>query len=964
MHWRRSALWRVYVRWRRPALPYTGLGLLVAASLWGLWAVAADNRALWGFMVALESAALAIAAARSHPLRRACRDVAAVTTVLGLVLAVVTPGFPAQGLHTGTAAVLALTAFLLAHVVRHPLLAWLGSTFLFAALAHLFIWDRGASGPPHPWLMALLAHATLALLGVLAFQVRSFRGALMLRGPLLESAQLTSLLAVPLLLTPEVTPMVHAGYALWLAVLWLVVAGVRHSPAWFTAFQAALSMALVLAVTAFLPEQQDWFDPRSLQAYGVGLGLLGLAWIVARAGLSSRPRVRELWQAPWPSLDRMVLGGLIVAQLALALWGISPGANGELIPAGSVSSIAWPATAAHAYGTGAWLLLGVLGIVLLAALREQGRASIILGLLVLAFTAPVLAAGPFAAEQATASALRWVLALCYLACSALVWLRRSLVKLASSAGVTFDADSPALLWTHGLFGVVAAGVLLLTAQVAVLGFADLRPTGPAPGSLFAEMGWVLSNVTPLVLLTVGLLGHAVRERSPGYAFTAGLLANISLTGGYALAVVTRGRHLDAPEIVFILQLGSLMAALWALAWMLTRLDSAGGALGVRLRPAERRLEPLLTTQAALGFVVHTVLLSWPLVEVWSSPGTKPDPFFADVGSPVGWLALLLTAATAFWYLAVNWPRVRIHVLGIVGLSVGVLAACTASPWDTGNWRSFHVLEIAWSMLGLAATVAGVVTFSLRVAGLNSADGSEPHARRFTALFRPYELRRWLEGIGLAILVLSLRGGWSDPWRPTSSAASILIVSLMAAALAIWSGRQRYVWISGLLLDLLGLLYWSAWGPFTGISFLLTNALCLAVAAVFWSSVDLALSEPLRREDNAALPLNRLPAISFAHCAANLALGLVVLVVVLLLGSDLQPPGIAVSGVLAWTTLAVVGAARTRGAVGSASVVRFAWTLHPRSGGGRPDVARFGTDAGRPRLEPPRSLSPLTRCSPV
>src|SRR5262249_15078477 len=139
---------------------------------------------------------------------------------------------------------------------------------------------------------------------------------------------------------------------------------------------------------------------------------------------------------------------------------------------------------------------------------------------------------------------------------------------AAAAGVALSPDSPAVLCIHTLLGIVAASVMCLTAQVALLGFAGLRPTGPAPGSLFAEMGWVVSNVMPLVLLTVGLVGHAVRERSPGYAFTAGLLANVSVTGGYALAVVTSGRHLDTPEIVRLCQLSSLTAALWTLGWML------------------------------------------------------------------------------------------------------------------------------------------------------------------------------------------------------------------------------------------------------------------------------------------------------------------------------------------------------------------------------------------------------------
>jgi hypothetical protein len=1146
----------LHVRWRRPALPYTGLSLLVAASLWGLWATAPDNRALWGFVLALESSVLALAALRTHPFRPACRELAAISAVLALGLALFTPGFPDQELHTVTAAILALTAFLLAHVLRRPEPAWLGSLLVFAALAHLFIWDVNEGAIARPLLVALLAHATLALLGALLLPARSASDGSPLHAPLSQSAQITSILAVPLLFLPGIVPLVLAEYTFWLAALWLLIGWIQRSPGWFTAFQAALSMAVVCAVRAALPEY-EWFDPRGLQGYGIGLGLLGLGWITARAGLSSSQNVRGLWDAPWPSLDRVVLAGLVVGQFALALWGISSGIVTELTPAGHVSLLTWPPDAAHAYGPGAWVLLGVQALVLLAALREKRRASIILGLLVLALTVPLLAAGPFESEQATASALRWGLALCFVVCSALVWLRRSLARLVGAVGVTIAPDSLAVHWTHGLLGVVAAGVLLLTAQVAVLGFAGLRPTGPAPGSLFAEMGWVLSNVGPLVLLTAGLVGHAVRERSPAYAFTAGLVANVSVTGGYALAVVTGGRHLDDAEIACLLQLFSLTAALWALAWqasrrwvhawrevggsaaatplmlsqiglalvgqlillvsavlslsdlsgritawsvvvaaspawaaLLTSLAAlfvwywqrhrpvpwgwqfAGGLavasllactiertwpgsgyyflllcwpiyvllwslpplivavlnstrapatvplwfsfdsfrrfapvillpcmlsvmlawniaslrqeflwaaasvalsalatallstwlrneklaflaglganlatslgvchfyppqsppwlslvqanaiasssvalvwLGIRRFLPQKRPGPLLTIQAVLGLVIHTLVLLLPLVRLDGYPARPPGPFVADIGSPAGWAALLLSATAAFWHFAVSRPRGCLHVLGIAGLSAGVLAACSASPWDTGNWLSFHVLLLSWCVLGLAATAIGSVTFSLRVAGLTSPTSGEMHARRFVAVFRPRELRRWLEGIGIAILVLALPTAGLDPWRPWSSAAAVLVVSLMATILALWSRRQRYVWISGLLVDLVGLLLWWSWGPGTAISFTLMNAFGLAVAAAFWTVMDLALPASTAGEGTpaSARSVAWLTRPTFAHFAANFALALLVLVVVVLLASDLQPPRIAVSRPFVWTVLAAVGGALT------------------------------------------------------
>jgi hypothetical protein len=90
-------------------------------------------------VLALESSALAIAAVPVHPLRLACREIAAVAALLAVGLACFTPGFPTHGIHTGTTALLALTAFVLAHQFQRMELTWLGSAFVFAAMAHLLI---------------------------------------------------------------------------------------------------------------------------------------------------------------------------------------------------------------------------------------------------------------------------------------------------------------------------------------------------------------------------------------------------------------------------------------------------------------------------------------------------------------------------------------------------------------------------------------------------------------------------------------------------------------------------------------------------------------------------------------------------------------------------------------------------------------------------------------------------------
>ena len=310
--------------------------------------------------------------------------------------------------------------------------------------------------------------------------------------------------------------------------------------------------------------------------------------------------------------------------------------------------------------------------------------------------------------------------------------------------------------------------------------------------------WAAAAVA-LCAMAAALL--AVAQRDEALAFLAGLAAN--------LAASLFVWHLYSPALpswVSVVQANAIASSCVALLW-----------LGAHRFLGERQSGQLLAIQARLGLVMHTALLCLPLLSIQIHPGMPPVSFFAEIGSPAGWLALLLSAAAAFWHVAVSMPRGRLHVLAIAGLSVGVLAACTVSPWDTGNWRSFHVLLLSWCVLGLSATIAGSVMLSSPVPG------------RFAALFPPRELRRWLEGIGLAILAIVLPNCWADPYRPIAPAAAILTVSGIAGMLALWSRRPHYVWISGLLIDLIGVLFWSSWGPQTALGFLLTNALGLAVA---------------------------------------------------------------------------------------------------------------------------------------
>ncbi len=303
----------VNFRWRRAVLPYVGLGLCAAAGLWGLlWArslglscglLGTDGSAHGVCGLVLAAAALALAAASvalrraGHgtalgQLGRAARDVAAGTGLFAAI-SVAELNLTEAAVRAGSAALLAAAALVLARVYRRRLVVWVGSAFLLAAFVHWLVGAVGATRLPQPLTAALLGHATLALAAGLAVR-RLRRGTAkelcrLFGEPLRRSALLTSLAAVPLLPIGNGPTAVQAGYAAWIAMLWLATAWAGRSPAWFTAFQAALTGAVLLGATAWL-QGRGWVrasplglaDPRALQGYGVALTALGLAWVAAR----------------------------------------------------------------------------------------------------------------------------------------------------------------------------------------------------------------------------------------------------------------------------------------------------------------------------------------------------------------------------------------------------------------------------------------------------------------------------------------------------------------------------------------------------------------------------------------------------------------------------------------------------------------------------------------------------------
>ncbi|HEX4610410.1 MAG TPA: hypothetical protein VH092_19625, partial [Urbifossiella sp.] len=773
-----TGLLAVNVWWRQRVVALGGVSLGLLATLWVLQAGRPVEHGAWGLTVALEALALAGAAlaltprtARPGPagvvlgqFRAACRDVAAVAGVLAVGLVLFSPTFSAGRFHTGTFLALAPTGLLLARVSGHAAFTWAGSAAALAGLVRLTRVELDLQPGAAAVLPALLAHASAGVLLALAFRGRPDRQRLF-ADPLRASARLTSGLAALLLIfPPDGQAPAWAACAVWLAALWFGTVWAWRETGAFSAAQAALAVGAVLAGLGWAERQEWWtttplgvWDPRALRAFGLALGFLGLGWAAARRLARPSLRLRHLWLRDPFAVDRFVTGGVAVGQLFfLAVW-VEPGVRAEQTPLGLVPWAAPPAFA-HAFEPAAWLLPALLAAVLVAKLRvraddEPGGDPALVGLVVLLLSGAVLWAGSFGPDLAAASALRWGLGAAFVAGSGVVFARGRLGELAGRGGFRLGATPLATTAAYVLLAAAAVVVVLLTGNVAALGLNRLTPTGPGAETAFAQLGWTVSNVAPMVLVVVGLAGTAVRERLPGYATAAGLAFTATLAGGYALAVVTGGGVIGPAEQLRLAMLTAGGVAAWAAGWIAAERRVPGG--------------PLLDYQAGVALFGVGLIALVPLVHVFVFPGRPLAPEFAEFGW-FGWPLLGFAAWAAYDRARRAAPELRAHVVGAAGGVAGVLAACAVRPLDApGAWVSFHALAAGWAVVGLALA-AGV--------------------------FRAPWLSRggWLNAVAGALVLIALRGpapGLGDWAGPVGLAGYALLVAGMAAVLTRRAGEE-------------------------------------------------------------------------------------------------------------------------------------------------------------------------------
>jgi hypothetical protein len=767
------------------------LGWLVASGRLG-WEVASRDTAARALLSAGSGAALvpivlvfgAVAAAVLRLGRRfEAQAYAMVAALSGLCsLAVVTwSGFGLMGDPSGVAWVYAAYALAAPGFAlwsgRHPLvsetsapaetrvLGWLGSALLLAALVQGIVFGRPAA-LALPGVVALLAHAALcataAILGTIPRSGRDFVGAILL-GILERSALATSIVAACglVLAIPVSAPAVLATRLLGLAVIWLALAWRLASPALFAAFQGALTGSVVFAVASALVRQGwyarspwPWLDPQMLQAQGLALGALALAWIGVRRLVRVRlgeppdlpgeagPVAWRLLDPPWPAFDRYIRGAVVLILVALTVYGVLPGAAQELTPrslAARLREIPVPTSGrvvppivafevpglphAPALGIASWALLALAVSVLLAGQWERFRRVDLLGALLAASMAAPLLAGRWEPSVAAASALRWSSAVVLLAASGLIWAREPLVRGVSRLGWRFEPERVAGLLGLAIATAIALGMLPLLAMGAYVGTAALVGHGPDE-----DLAQVWTFVAVLFVL----------------------LAATSLSLRWIPATPGLGRGAGGPWRAWARPAGSLLAVLGTL--------------------------PMV---AVTVFAVSSALAGDPLV------GPEPGSFFRRIGNAGSYVPpILLVAATLVGYAARERSSGFAFAAGLV-LNV----AATAGYLMAGARAGVGLDAVLCARL---AQLNAIVAAGCALAWMGAAAWAS--RRRAAGLAPDDPLLATTVGLGVALNVVLLAAGatalFLDPWPWPALLAIAGPWGLAALALAAASVAAR------------------------------------------------------------------------------------------------------------------------------------------------------------------------------
>jgi hypothetical protein len=815
-------------RWRGAAIDFVAVGLIPLATFWAAYWNFGGNTPFTGLALAFESLAFALIAVLGRDaLRtpRAWRFTTFAVVIAALGCTALTWRQAPTHLPTIVLAITASTILTLTCLYDLVALTWFGAGLLLASVLHFATWRWPQAYSGGYYCAAMLLHASVAALISAGLRYRYSAPGRITRLytlPLQWIALTTSALApFALLLLPEGNLTVLAGFTGWIAIIWLVVACLAESPLLFLAAQVAAYWFVFIATLDWSRPHlglvrgiADCFTLDRLQAFAIAMGLLCLFWMTARTLCRGMPRVHKLLNPPLPALDWFILGVLVLGACSVTIAGLLPGLARGLDLVGNQPLLPRPIT-----GSGAWLLLGILATTLTIGMRERWQPAALLGLVIVLVTSGLTWAGSIGTGSLAVRAICWSLAYSFLLASAASWFRSNLLALGE--GGKFGALLTQSHWrlasalTLGLtvIPIAAIAILILITSLAHWDRIDLRNAHHlvyvrGAGSVILSLGMIL----------VGLIGHSIRERSPGYAFSAGFILNLIGASWFVHWSTQAGQKIVSPDWILLIQIVTMSASVWSMVAVASQ-----RWLSIWREENNASARPLLSLQIFQAIIGNGLLLIGGIVAVLTGVGPRPG-YAASIGSFLGWTVFVVTVAAIVWRAHRAGRFAVPAALPLVGHASIVLFACTIAPWsELGAFRTL--------MLGWACFLPALVALACMV-----ERGGE-RAGILRAALRPEVVGPWLWTTAAAVVALSLASLAGDD-EGVWAAAAIAVAGSSAAAMAVWRQREHWAFVAGLSLNLAisvlvcqtpTTLSTDAWI----LQFLQLNTMVAAVVALIW-----------------------------------------------------------------------------------------------------------------------------------
>ena len=697
-------------------------------------------------------------------------------------------------------------------------------------------------------------------------------------------------------------------------VAFLTVALSEISGSWFGLAQAAATVATGSAVLFVLdPDAATTHRMGALltristwRSLAVAWAALSLVWALLRITVrrirpasdsaSSDPVALPTWRASARQLERLsftferLLSALLLVMLGLL--SLATVFSGALTALASLVQIA-PSDAVRTQmaltvsGSLPWLVLAILLAAHTANTFEELKTRIDWQALMISWIAcPLMSAQYSGGMQSGEAAFRWATTAWLLLFGGIIRGRfgfvRRILNGSTRAGTSANREIPAHNSSDALLlilGVLPVLILSLYGAGEVIFGNGVEVAIRATGS-------TCDCIVPMLAVVAFLTGQALVCRSNGYALAAMLSIELLVSTAYLVAMAP-GVEIDTLHLVRLIQLNIAAAACASLVWLF------GWLVASKREPSGSAPPVLLGVCIWTALAANGLLIAPVAGELFLMPNRSPG-LSDSVGGIWGWIALGLSSVSGGALVTLR----RQSPVRMAGLAFPLIAApfaVSATAWDRGNWFSFHVwmgvqTAAAWAIVGKACWIErrrqAVLSESIGpeqlpdttqaalgqlvsmqngetaiVLGYQAPTTSE--SQRKAASHARLPALRMAGMLGMLAVILSLRASLGDPAAPASSAAVIVFVGLLAAAVAVWIPAPAALYAAAGLLNLAATLVYrldrARIGRVSALGVIEINIVALVLPAIAWLVLELQVFRRSFQGRNRAWAVHRFAA---------------------------------------------------------------------------------------------------------